>query len=136
MVETTKKAQCMHVHAQSLSRVRLLATLWPVACQAPLSMGFSRQAYWSGEPFPSPRDLPNPGIKPGSHALQADSSPSEPPRKPCLLLIHTICFISFYGRYHKQSEWSSRTKLYYMCNLSSLCMFTQPLYVRNKLSFG
>ena len=47
------------------------------ACQAPLSMGFSRQVYWSGLPFPSPRDLPDPGIKPESPALQADSSPSE-----------------------------------------------------------
>ena len=109
---------------------------WTVACQAPLSMGFSRQEYWSGEPFPSPRDLPNLGIKPGSPVLQADSLPSEPPRKPWLLLIHTICFISIYGRYNKQSKWSSRTKLYYMCNLSSLCMFIQPLYVRNKLGFG
>ena len=50
-----------------------LATPWTVACQAPLSMGFSRQEYWSGLPFPSPGDLPNPGIKPGSPALQADS---------------------------------------------------------------
>ena len=43
------------------------------ACQAPLSMGFSRQGYWSGLPFPSPGDLPEPGIKPGSPTLQADS---------------------------------------------------------------
>ena len=50
-----------------------LATMWTVACQAPLSMGFSRQEYWSGLPFPSPGDLPKPGIKPGSPALQADS---------------------------------------------------------------
>ena len=42
-----------------------LATLWTVACQAPLSMGFSRQEYWSGLPFPSPGDLPDPGIEPG-----------------------------------------------------------------------
>ena len=47
--------------------------------QAPPSMGFSRQEYWSGLPFPSPGDLPNPGIKPGSPALQADALPSEPP---------------------------------------------------------
>ena len=53
-----------------------------VACQAPLSMKFSRQEYWSGLPFPSPGYLPNPGIEPGSPALQADSSPSEPPGKP------------------------------------------------------
>ena len=53
------------------------ATPWTVACQAPLSMGFSRQEYWSGLPFPSPRDLPDPGVKPGSPALQADSLPTE-----------------------------------------------------------
>ena len=56
-----------------LSRVRLLATPWTVACQAPLCMGFSRQEYWSGLPFPSPEDLPNPGIEPGSVTLQEDS---------------------------------------------------------------
>ena len=50
-----------------------LATPWTIALQAPLSMGFSRQEYWSGLPFPSPRDLLNPGIKPRSPALQADS---------------------------------------------------------------
>ena len=48
-----------------------LETSWTVACQAPLSMGFSRQEYWSGLPFPSPGNLPDPGIKPGSCALQA-----------------------------------------------------------------
>ena len=50
-----------------------LATPWNVARQSPLSMGFSRQEYWSGLPFPSPGDLPDPGIEPGSLALQADS---------------------------------------------------------------
>ena len=49
-----------------------------VACQAPLSRGFSRQEHWNGLPFSSPGDLPNPGIEPRSPALQADSSPSEP----------------------------------------------------------
>ena len=57
------------------------ATPWTVAHQAPLSMGFPRQEYWSGFPFPSPGDLPNPEIKPGSPALQADSLPTEPPGK-------------------------------------------------------
>ena len=66
---------------QSLSPVRLFATPRTVAYQAPPSMGFSRQEYWSGLPFPSPADLPNPGIEPESPALQADSSPSEPPGK-------------------------------------------------------
>ena len=50
-----------------------LATPWTAACQAPLSFGISRQDYWGGLPFPSPGDLPNPGIKPGSSALQAGS---------------------------------------------------------------
>ena len=53
-----------------------------VAYQAPLSMGFSRQECWSGLPFPSPGDLLDPGIETGSPALQADTLPSEPPRKP------------------------------------------------------
>ena len=48
-------------------------TPWTVACQAPLSMGFSRQEHWNGLPFPFPGDLPNPGIEPGSPAFQADS---------------------------------------------------------------
>ena len=52
-----------------------------VACQALPSMGFSRQVYWSGLPFPSPGDLPNPGIEPGSPALRADTFLSEPPGK-------------------------------------------------------
>ena len=52
-------------------------TPWTAAHQAPLSMRFSRQRYWSGLPFPSPGDLPNPGIEPGSPALQADSLPTE-----------------------------------------------------------
>ena len=53
-------------------RVLLLSSPWPITHQAPLSMGFSRQEYWSGLPFPSPGDLPDPGIKPRSSALQAD----------------------------------------------------------------
>ena len=57
-------------------------TPWTVACQAPPSMGFSRQEYWSGLPFPSPGDLPYPGIKPKSPTLQADSLLTEPPEKP------------------------------------------------------
>ena len=65
-----------------LSRVRLFATPWTVAYQAPPSMRFSRQEYWSGLPFPSPGHLPNPGIGPGSPALQADALTSEPPGKP------------------------------------------------------
>ena len=58
-----------------------LETPWTVACQASLSMGFSRQEDWSGLSFPSPGEHPDPGIKSGYPALQEDSLPSEPPRK-------------------------------------------------------
>ena len=71
--------------AKSLSRVRLFVThgLWPtVAYKASPSMGFSRQGYWSGLLFPSPRDLPDPGIEPRFPALQADALPSEPREAP------------------------------------------------------
>ena len=70
------------MRAQSLSRVQLFVTSWTVACQAPLSMGFSRQEYLSGLPFLSPGDLPDPGIKLGSPALQADSLPTKLSGKP------------------------------------------------------
>ena len=62
-----------------LSRVLLFATPWAVAYQAPRSMGFSRQEYWSGLPFPSPEDLPSTGVEPGPPALQTDTLLSEPP---------------------------------------------------------
>ena len=83
-VEKVKKCKGLHkdeVFTWVLSRfgcVRLFETPWTVAHQAPLSMGLSRQEYWSGLPFCSPGDLPDPGIKPRSPALQADSLTSEP----------------------------------------------------------
>ena len=61
------------VKVKSLSHVRLFATLWTAARQAPLPMGFSRQEYWSALQFPSPEDLPDPGIKPRSPALRAEA---------------------------------------------------------------
>ena len=64
------------------SRVRLCATLWTAAHQAPLFTWFSRQGYWGGLPCPPPQVLPNSGIEPQSPALKADSLPKEPPRKP------------------------------------------------------
>ena len=73
--QTTQKG----VKVKLLSRLRLPVTPWTVACQAPLSMGFPRQEYWSGLPFPSQRDLPHPGIELRSLALQTDSLPSETP---------------------------------------------------------
>ena len=67
---------------KSLSHGRLFVTPWAIAYQAPPSMGFSRQEYWSGLLFPSPGDLPDPEIKPGSPMLWADTWPSDPPGKP------------------------------------------------------
>ena len=70
------------VKVKSLSRVRLFATPGTIVYQAPQPMEFSRQEYWNELPFPSPGDLPDPGIKPQSPVLQADTLPSEPPGKP------------------------------------------------------
>ena len=70
--------------AQTLNHVQLFETLWTVACQAPLSMGFSKAEYWSGFPYLPPGSLPNLGIEPRSSSLQMDSLPSESPGKPFL----------------------------------------------------
>ena len=80
----------LRVKMESLSCVCLLATPWPVAHQAPLSMGFSRQEYWSRVPCPPPGDFPDPGTEPGSPALQADSLPSELPGKPPAQMAATL----------------------------------------------
>ena len=82
------------VKVKSLSHVRLFVTPWTVADQAPQSMEFSRQEYWSGLPFPSPGDPPDPGIEPGSPALQADALPSEPPGKAVVDISLSIMIIS------------------------------------------
>ena len=72
-----------------------------VACQAPMSMEFSRQEYWSGLPFPSPGDLPDPGILPESPALQVDSLPSEPPGKPSKGMVKRKFYALSCSRYRK-----------------------------------
>ena len=79
------------VHAQLLSCVWLSATPWTVAHQAPLSMGFSRQEYWSGFPFPFPGDLPDPGIKPTSSALSGGFFTTVPPEKPHKFIMSQFC---------------------------------------------
>ena len=86
----------------SHSVIHLFVTSWTVAHQAPLSMGFSRQEYCNELPFPSPGDLPDPGIEPGSPTFQADSLPSEPPGKPHIYVCVCICvyiyiYITFRG---------------------------------------
>ena len=78
------------VKVKLLSPVELFATPWTVAYQAPKSMGFSRQEYWSGLSFPSPGDLSDPGIEPGSPALQSDALPSELPRKPVIIMVSNM----------------------------------------------
>ena len=83
-----------------------LAASWTVAHQAPLSMGFSRQEYWSGLPFPSPGDLPNPGIKPTSPALQVDS----------LLLSHQEAHIYAYAN------------IYLMGMHAQICFISLPAF--------
>ena len=84
------------VKVKLLSRIRLFATPWTVAHQAPPSMGFSRQEYWSGLPFPSPGNLPDPEIGSRSPALQADALTSEPPGKPTTLYEWWVLRFSVY----------------------------------------
>ena len=93
-----KRSYC---EVKLLSRVRLFAIPWTVACQAPPSMGFSRQEYWSGLPFPSPGDLPDPEIESGSPALQADQTLlSKPPGNPqsyCMWHLNHTLHMIFYS---------------------------------------
>ena len=89
------------VEEKLLSHVQLIATPWTVAHQASLSVGLSRQEYWSRFPFSSPGDLADPGIEPRSPALQADSLPSEPPGK---LLCHSQEDLLM-SPYHVPGQW-------------------------------
>ena len=89
---------CICVCACSFSCVRFFVTLWTVACQGPLSMGFSRQEYWSGLPCPSPRDLPNPWIQPRLLCLlhwQVGFLLLAPPGKPLGILKSLICSLDY-----------------------------------------
>ena len=87
----------VYMKMKSLSRVQLFAAPWTVAYQAPASMGFSRQEYWSGLPFPSPGDVPNLGIEPRSPAFQADALTSEPPGKPKIRLVVMKEIFTYWG---------------------------------------
>ena len=86
------RLECVHILCvcMSLSHIRLFVTPWTVALQTPLSMEFSRQEHWRELLFPSPGDLPDPGIKPRSPALQADSFQSEPPGNLALPFIYLL----------------------------------------------
>ena len=105
----------MYVYkVKSLSRVRLFVTPWTVAYQAPPSMGFSRQDCWSGLPFPSPGDLPDPGIEPGSPTLQADALLSEP-----VFINWFLHFLHF--------VWSSLLSLFWIL-FQVVCLFPLHLF--------
>ena len=105
-----EKSMCVK-SVSHFSHVWFFVIPWIVAHQAPLSMEFSRQEYWSGLPFPSPGDLPNPGIEPGSLTLQAVSLLSEPPGKPshtlmCTQISQGSCYNTQF--WFSSSGWSSR----------------------------
>ena len=134
---------------KSLSHAWLFATPWTIAHQAPPSMEFSRQEYWSGLPFPSPGDLPNPGIKPGSPALWAEALSSEPPGKfafnpshlfhpfpipPSPLATTVLCiwvffsfvvFVHLFSRFHIQMKSHS---IYF--SLADSYMLTKSAFLR------
>ena len=95
-LSTSLRARKLSLEASNF--IQDLATPWTVAYQASLSMGFSRQEYWSGLPFPSPGDLPDPGIEPESPALQADALPSEPPGKPKPQYKSTIVNMQYFNK--------------------------------------
>ena len=106
---------------RSLQSCPIFATLWAVAHQAPLSLGFSRQECWSGSPFPSPGDLPHPGIELGSPAWQADSLPSAPPGKTVPDLRLCVCI------YRGPASISGNTALWEARSRLSGSAFPPPL---------
>ena len=97
------------VVVQSLSLVWLFATPWTIAHQAPLSMGFSRQEYWSGLPCPSPGDLPDPGINPSSPALAGGFFTAEPPGNPIYFSATSMILKS--SKLQACSSWDRKVKV-------------------------
>ena len=123
--ETCGLEAVVKVKVKSLSRVWLFATPCTVTYQAPPSMGFSRQECWGGLPFPSPGDLPDPGIEPGSPTLQADALPSEPLGKP---FFHwSVFYLQYYINFKGPMYWFdilidyTSYKVVIKCSLYFLC---------------
>ena len=116
-------------------RVWLFVTLWTVAHQFPLSMGFFRQEYWSRLPFPSPEGLPDPGIELGSPALQADSLPSEPPGKPRYGLICAKVNLLNY-LFSSLVTWGRNRNLSISVSLSAWKISSLKMTTRKHLSKG
>ena len=113
---------------QSLSCVQLFVIPWTMACQAPLSMGFSRQKYWSGQPFSSPGNLPSPEIKLRSPALQADFLPPEPQGSPHqeLYTVFKTNHQAYFSFQLIQDHFTSKTflpisVLYRCCSVTKSC---------------
>ena len=102
-----------------LSHVRLFATPWTVAYQAPLSLEFSRQEYWSGLPFLFPGDLPDLGIKSRSPTLQADYLPSEPPGKPTRFTMNVLSFLLEKRRKTRANQVQTKKKKSVSCSVVS-----------------
>ena len=92
------------------------------AHQVPPSLGFSRQEHWSGLPFPSPGDLPGPGIKPRSPSLQADSLPAEPPGKPSYMFLHIYIYTHTYI-YKCHNGDFGKQKFYNKLSINKIKMF-------------
>ena len=113
----------------SYSVVSNSATVWTVACQAPLSMRFSRQEYPSGLPCPPPGDLPNLGTEPRSPTLQADSLPSEPPGKT--IITQVVAYLSSRG----SSQPRNRTRLQGASLPAELPRMPDCMYVSNQVEF-
>ena len=109
------------------SHVQLFATLWTVDLQVPLSMGFSRQEYWSGSPCSPARNLPNPGIEPTSPALPADSLLLKHWGSPSPYIYHSFIYFSVYVEYvisiiynmHMLNVWKKMS--YYICLVHLRC---------------
>ena len=124
------------VKCQSLSHVQLFETPWTVAYQAPLSVEFSRQEYWSGLPFPSPGDLPHPGIKPGSPTLQANSLLTEPAGKPLfwgrkvqIPVAHKACYLAMRDEMFTFLDSKAQLRMVYDCqHVSQKPAFRLPLF--------
>ena len=123
----SKSFLALRCKVSSLSRVRLFVTPWTVAYQAPPSMGFSRQEYWSGLAFPSPGDLPDPGIEPGSPALKADALPSKPPGKLALGFVKISCYFDRFKRFQvTEVTLSLLTQFSSVQSLSRVRLFATP----------
>ena len=114
-----------------LSRVWFFVILWTVASQAPLSMEFSRQEYWSGLPFPSPGDLPDSGIELRSPSLQVDALPSEPPGNPIMYNIQSIQIITLWTVKIKSHHLNKTKSQVFASFLSSHLVLMPEIMVRN-----